>query len=110
MPRDLAALAATLRARIAELDALASARAADVKPVELDQTAVGRLSRMDSLQVQAMAEAAARMRALEKSRILAALKRIADGDYGACTKCGEEIAEARLATDPTIALCIGCAK
>jgi DnaK suppressor protein len=110
MPRDLAALAASLRARLAELDALASARADDAKPVALDQTAVGRLSRMDSLQAQAMAEAGARMRALEKSKILATLKRIAEGEYGSCARCGDAIAEARLATDPIIALCIGCAK
>jgi DnaK suppressor protein len=109
MSTDLAALAADLRARLAELEALTGAHADDVKPVELDQSAVGRLSRMDAMQVQAMAEAAARMRALEKKRILAALKRIADDEYGFCAKCGEPIAQARLATDVTIAMCIGCA-
>lgn len=78
--------------------------------VALDQQSVGRLSRMDALQGQAMAQAAERQRRLDIQRIDAALKRQADGDYGYCLTCGEEIAEKRLEVDPAAALCVECAR
>ncbi|WP_074255389.1 TraR/DksA family transcriptional regulator [Vannielia litorea] len=80
------------------------------KVVQLDQQAVGRLSRMDALQSQAMAQAASRNRATEDRRIRAALSRLDEGEYGYCTDCGEEIAAARLDHDPAAALCISCAR
>ena len=97
-----------LHARLAELDAEDAAGAAGQKTVELDQQAVGRLSRMDALQNQAMAQAQARRRQAERAKIHAALKRIETGEYGYCTDCGEDIAPARLAADPAIALCAEC--
>lgn len=78
--------------------------------VELDQQSVGRLSRMDAIQQQAMAEAESRRRKADLSRIEAALRRIADGEYGWCGECGEPIGEARLAVDPMAIRCIGCAE
>jgi DnaK suppressor protein len=79
-------------------------------PVELDQARVGRLSRMDAMQQQAIAQAAARLAGLERLRIEAALKRIVAGEYGCCIVCGEEIAEGRLRFDPSVPTCISCAK
>ena len=79
------------------------------QPVELDQTRVGRLSRMDALQGQAMAQETARRRDNEVVRIDAALKRIEEGEYGYCLACGEQIAAKRLALDPTAAVCVTCA-
>ena len=81
--------------------------AADV--VELDQTSVGRLSRMDALQGQAMSRERQRRRQLESQQITAALRRIETGDYGYCASCGEDIALPRLEHDPAIPLCIDCA-
>ena len=40
----------------------------------------------------------------------AALKRIEDGSYGTCTKCGKEIGEERLEAMPWAALCIDDAR
>ena len=77
--------------------------------VELDQQSVGRLSRMDALQGQAMAQASERQRRTDLMRIEAALKRLDDGDYGYCLVCGEEIAAKRLEIDPAAALCVTCA-
>lgn len=37
-----------------------------------------------------------------------ALARIDDGDYGACTDCGEDIARERLLANPTAARCTEC--
>lgn len=77
--------------------------------VELDQTRVGRLSRMDALQGQAMSQESARRRELQLNKIAVALKRIELDDYGNCEECGEEIAFRRLVFDPAITLCINCA-
>ncbi|MBI4792936.1 MAG: TraR/DksA family transcriptional regulator, partial [Deltaproteobacteria bacterium] len=71
-------------------------------PVELDQARVGRLSRMDAMQQQAMAQAAARLSEVERQRIEAALKRIDAGEYGYCVLCDEEIGEGRLRFDPSV--------
>ena len=79
------------------------------RTVELDQQSVGRLARMDALQNQAMAQAGGRRRDLMAKRIAAALQRLDEGSYGDCLDCGEEIADARLAQDPTVPLCISCA-
>ena len=77
-------------------------------PVTLQQDSVGRLSRMDAMQQQAMAQAQER-RAAERKRIAAALGRLDDGEWGYCVTCGEEIAEKRLRHDPSVAACVRCA-
>lgn len=79
-------------------------------PVELDQTSVGRLSRMDAMQQQAMAQAGLRRAEIEQQRIQAALNRLASGEYGYCVKCDEEISEGRLKIDPAALICIDCAR
>ncbi len=79
------------------------------RPVELDQQSVGRVSRMDALQVQAMARAVDARRQGRVYRIDEALRRVADGDYGYCAQCGEEIPAKRLAIDPTNERCVHCA-
>ena len=77
--------------------------------VELDQTSVGRISRMDAMQGQAMAVAANQRRQIELQKIEMALKRIDAEDYGYCLECDGEIAEPRLKLDPATSLCIDCA-
>tara|TARA_R110002167_G_scaffold41937_1_gene127858 strand:+ start:558 stop:896 length:339 start_codon:yes stop_codon:yes gene_type:complete len=77
--------------------------------VELDQTKVGRLSRMDALQGQAMAQETARRGALELKRIAAALHRLEIGEYGYCIRCGDAISAGRLQSDPATPTCIKCA-
>jgi DnaK suppressor protein len=79
------------------------------KPVTLDQTMVGRVSRIDAIQQQEMARAAERRRHEYLGRIEAALQRIETGDFGYCVTCGEDIAPARLMFDPTLPTCIDCA-
>lgn len=98
-----------LRERLAQLEEEDRISEADRAPVALDQDSVGRLSRMDAMQVQAMALAAQRRRHAEKDRIAAALRRLDQGEFGYCTACGEDIAEGRLQHDPSVAVCITCA-
>lgn len=107
---DVEAMRVRLNAMREELTGLADAHVADHAPVELDQTMVGRLSRMDALQGQAMAQEVARRRETEIKRIEAALKRMDEGDYGYCVRCGEKIAVRRLELDPAAATCIDCAR
>lgn len=109
MALDPEALKARLHARLLELASEDRAAEDSTAPVELDQESVGRLSRMDALQVQAMALAARDRRAAERRRIEAALVRIGSDDFGWCRACGEEIAEKRLLNDPTVIHCIRCA-
>lgn len=77
--------------------------------VVLDQTRVGRLSRMDALQGQAMAKATAERKQIEIRRVEAALQRIENDAYGYCLQCDEAIAEPRLRAEPATALCLECA-
>jgi len=77
--------------------------------VELDQASVGRLSRMDAMQAQAMSIETGRRRREKLLQIADALQRIEEDEYGYCDECGEAIAPARLTIDPTALLCIQCA-
>ncbi len=100
--------AALLRLRD-ELEAAAESGDDAAAVVELDQSRVGRLSRMDAMQVQAMAQASAERHRSGLRRISAALQRIEDGVYGACLECDQPIDPRRLEIDPAASLCIGCA-
>ena len=80
------------------------------RTVTLDQQSVGRLSRMDAMQQQAMARATQTRRDQQKLRIHAALARIEDGEYGYCQTCGEDIPRKRLYLDPAAPSCIACAR
>lgn len=79
------------------------------QPVELDQTLQGRLSRMDAMQGQAMAQATDARRRRQIAALNAALGRIENGEFGECVECGEPIAEARLEANPAVTTCIDCA-
>ena len=92
-----------------EIQRLAVVTEADRKPVELDQSQVGRLSRMDAMQVHEMALEQERRREVELQKINAALNRLQEGEYGYCTRCGEDISPKRLAFDPATPLCVDCA-
>ena len=98
-----------LLVRRAELDREDASNADSRNTVELQQDSVGRLSRIDAMQQQAMAQATERRRVAERARIAAALERLDDGEWGYCLKCGEEIAEKRLRHDPSVANCVNCA-
>ncbi len=109
MTIDLEKARARLQEKQIELEALSqlSKEARDI--VELDQQAVGRLSRMDAMQQQAMAEAQERTRNLDLTWIEMANRRLTDDDYGYCVNCDDEIPDARLAIDPMAERCVKCA-
>ena len=80
------------------------------KTVELDQQSVGRLSRMDALQSQAMAQAQQRRRNVLKGSLQVALHRLKKEEFGYCLECGDEIEEARLLANPVVIKCMSCLK
>jgi DnaK suppressor protein len=94
----------------AELAAQQDASGEDTQPVELDQARVGRLSRMDAMQAQAMAQEGVRRRQRLLESIGGALRRMDAGEYGYCFSCGEAIDPRRLQADPTNTRCIRCAE
>jgi len=77
------------------------------KPVSLDEP-IGRLSRMDAMQQQSMAQANRRTAQNRLARVEAALRRYDSDAYGLCVECAEEIGYARLLAQPEAPLCIDC--
>ena len=102
------------RARLIELreELLSVAEIGDqaAQTVELDQSKMGRLSRMDAMQAQAMSLEAKRRRTVRLRQIEAALNRVSSEDYGRCVDCDEAIAFQRLEFDPAATRCIHCAE
>ncbi|MGJ8668555.1 MAG: TraR/DksA family transcriptional regulator [Oceanococcus sp.] len=80
------------------------------QPVELDQTLQGRLSRMDAMQGQAMAQAASQRLQRQQQGLKRAAGNLEHVDFGLCTECDEPIAWARLQFDPAVRLCMSCAQ
>ncbi len=107
---DLTHFRYLLLQRRAKLQDIAKTGEAAARTVVLDQTRVGRLSRMDALQGQAMSQESIRRRGLELQRISEALAAIDEGEYGYCRDCDAPIGLARLNIDPTARLCIACAE
>lgn len=91
-----------------DLNDLESTYKASSATVILDQTSVGRLSRMDAMQGQQMALEAERRRKETLLQIESALKRIDKGTFGHCLVCENEIALGRLKINPAATRCVDC--
>lgn len=76
--------------------------------IELDQSCVGRLSRMDALQQQAIAQGMTERLQLQKRKLKAALDRIDSGIFGLCCACGGDLEHQRLHADPCTLFCLPC--
>ncbi|MEY3042531.1 MAG: hypothetical protein RLZZ174_1613 [Pseudomonadota bacterium] len=107
---DRAAWAARLEAFAQQQrDALTQAAGSDA-PVTLDQSRVGRLSRIDALAGQALAQATRQRREAALAAVASAQQRLASGRFGLCEDCEEPIALARLAHNPIVRQCLACAQ
>ena len=106
----LAELKNSILARIDVLQKATDASKDARATVNLDQQSVGRLSRMDAMQQQAMANASEAMRATELASLRLALKRLDDGEFGYCADCGDAIETERLSRAPTARKCLDCAR
>jgi len=105
---DLALLKQKLLANKAELQRQEELYKEAGSTVELDQTRVGRVSRMDAMQAQQMALESVRRRQAQLQKISGALQRIENDEYGCCFVCGEEIDIKRLIVEPTNTRCLEC--
>ena len=101
---------ALLEERRAQLEETARTNDDATAVVELDQARIGRLSRMDAMQSQAMSVEIKRRNERELKSIAAALERLDNDEYGECLRCGEEISDARLRANPVATVCIECAE
>lgn len=97
-----------IEARIAELQAASLDTKDSRAAVELDQQSVGRLSRMDAMQHQAMAKAQEARRQTEIEGLRKALANLDGEDFGYCADCGDEISIERLIQNPRLVLCAAC--
>ncbi|MGC6493805.1 MAG: TraR/DksA family transcriptional regulator [Myxococcota bacterium] len=77
--------------------------------VELDQAAMGRVSRGDALQQQAMAQAEQRRLDVRALQVKRAILRLKDDTYGECVRCGDDIGFPRLKARPEAPFCLSCA-
>ena len=97
-----------LLALIAELESGLRASASSAAPVALDQSSVGRLSRMDAMQQQAMAKATREKAQLRLGQCKRALSAFERHEYGVCRKCEEPIGFRRLFAKPEAPFCMDC--
>ena len=93
-----------------EVIGILATTANDIKPVILDQNAVGRVSRVDAIQMQQMALESSRRCERQLISLENALKRIEIKMFGICIDCEEDINVRRLEIDPTVIRCINCAE
>ncbi|NOY90219.1 MAG: hypothetical protein GXP55_03340 [Deltaproteobacteria bacterium] len=100
-------LVESLRALVVQLAELLESTREDSKPVDLDQP-IGRLSRMDAMQQQSMAQAARRGHELRLKQVRAALAAVEAGEYGDCRSCEEPIGYGRLKARPETPFCVAC--
>lgn len=107
-PAELDELSAALRAIEAELRATLDDSADAARPVELDQQAAGRVSRIDAIQQQQMVAAGRRRAESRLARVRQALDAVESGDYGLCRKCEEPIGVRRLRVLPESPICLRC--
>jgi DnaK suppressor protein len=105
LPARMAPVLDELLHRLDEEQRLAAESA---RTVTLDQSSVGRLSRMDAMQQQAMAQAALQRLQIQRRRLEAARDRIAQGRYGLCCECGGPVGTERLQSDPAALFCMDC--
>lgn len=97
------------REELERLRAEAGKEEFDPAAVAVD-VAIGRLSRLDSMQMEEVKKAASRQRNERIHLLQEALRRMDDGSYGLCEGCGEWISYARLEQRPEANLCRTCAR
>ena len=107
-PEQRSELRAALEGMLSRLERSMRTTAEAARPVQLDQTAVGRLSRMDSLQNQGLTQNLQERERTKLVEIERALRRMDEGSYGDCEACGSEIPFGRLLVMPETSRCAAC--
>jgi DnaK suppressor protein len=107
-PGELEQLTAALAHALHKLERSMRTTEEALRPVKLDQTAVGRLSRIDSLQNQGLTRNLQEREQAKLGQVVTAFQRIEAGTYGVCTECGAAIPYARLEVFPETPTCTAC--
>ena len=107
-PAELEELRQDLEAELASLERSMLVTDEGLKPVALDPTAVGRLSRIDELQNQALTKNLRDREDVKLAGLQQAFLRMDEGTYGRCDACGEGIPLARLQVFPETTTCMEC--
>jgi DnaK suppressor protein len=109
-PTQIATLRARLASVLAELQAIFADETGLTDIVTLDQSAMGRVSRVDAQQQQQMAQATQRRTKARIERVQAAVERLDRDpeDYAWCPECGETIGWGRLLAVPESVFCVAC--
>ncbi len=72
--------------------------------------AIGRLTRMEAIGEKSVNEARHIKVKQRLERLENALKRMEDGGYGSCVRCGKDIPFGRLSAVPESLICVPCAE
>ncbi|MEX2481336.1 MAG: TraR/DksA C4-type zinc finger protein [Gammaproteobacteria bacterium] len=107
-PQQNAHFRESIEAQLAQVELALAETNANAGTVMLDQSSVGRLSRMDAMQQQAMASSQRTALQRRKLQLEAALQRVENGSFGACCQCGADIALPRLHADLGTPFCADC--
>lgn len=107
-PDQLDELRAELDRQLVRLERSMRVTDEALEPVKLDQTAVGRLSRIDSLQNQGLTRNLQERERVQLAHIQGALRRMTEGTYGLCVTCGAPIPFGRLYVVPESPTCASC--
>lgn len=90
-----------------EIDRILALTREGARPVDLEEP-IGRLTRMDALQLQSLARANHSSLEVRKKQVRASLAAIESGTYGLCRRCEESIAFRRLKARPETPFCVHC--
>ncbi len=101
----LSDLARALSRRLAQVERDFVDRRRSARPSRVPM----RLGDADEEGAEALAEELRHL-GTEREQVEEALRRIQDGTYGLCARCGEDIAAGRLEAKPEALLCIECAQ
>ena len=101
-------LRAELEREVARLERAMKGTKEASQPVQLDQSSVGRVSRIDAIQNQQMSASAYGRDQVRYAALVNALARMESGTYGRCGRCGKPIPYGRLLVLPESANCAAC--
>ena len=106
--KTLSTLRNLLLKMVKDLDEQLSISKSAAGIVTLDQTSVGRVSRIDAMQQQSMAVSTREKSRRRLKNVKQAINSMNSGDYGYCKKCDELISTPRLMAQPEAKFCLSC--
>lgn len=97
-----------IKEQMSDLESRLVMTAESSKTVELDQALAGRISRIDAIQQQKIAQAGLNRAKANLIKLTRTLQQIDSEGFGYCQECGEAIGMARLQIKPESSFCVEC--